>query len=632
MASECPVTQCARDGHSATTIPPRPPKVKSLCGIGDRIPTRLVLVGFLLAQCASAQRTTAELTDVVKRAWSTGSVSEFAALLPFAEGEIARVAGATTSGVTVAKVVRERADKAVLVLASAPTLSNSGDATWAGSAVSGVYEAALQSNRWVLVSRTPLSELGRIIRHTMRVSVEPGSGLLVDDRMRIAANGSRGFAVRLNHSAKLMEVRSAGRSVAHLFGGGLLWVDLAKSSTELHLKYALQVDKNPAESNSGSFLANAGHVRGQYYWHPLFDFDESADRAEFLIEARIPRDYRICISVPQRERLDGAERIVVGRTTAPTTALTLLYDRDWKADTYRLGDIRLRSFVTPEFTPDLASSVEEFGNVYRLLSERFGALLAREFAIVEARSFKDNPGWRFSSNTIAVAAGTPRFTSLNSPAPMAPLGHEIAHFWTNGSSGPAFHFLTEGWAVYAESLIIANKYGDEAVANFWKLQTDMYFSAFDGKTSLAADRFNTGVSYSKGAWTFRMLEAAIGTGGFRQTIAEYSRSDPASGVGWERLAAIGQRHAPPDLDVKSFLQPWITQTVVPSVTTIVEGSVVRIIQQPSDFRLPLEIHAWTSRGEEHHTVWTQGRETVVHFSGEVSRVELDPHRLLLIHR
>jgi len=49
------------------------------------------------------------------------------------------------------------------------------------------------------------------------------------------------------------------------------------------------------------------------------------------------------------------------RTTAPTTALTLLYDRDWKVDTYRLGEYTSHSFVTPAFTPDLASSVEELG-------------------------------------------------------------------------------------------------------------------------------------------------------------------------------------------------------------------------------------------------------------------------------
>jgi len=66
------------------------------------------------------------------------------------------------------------------------------------------------------------------------------------------------------------------------------------------------------------------------------------------------------------------------------------------------------------------------------------------------------------------------------------------------------------------SLIIASKYGDEAVANFWKLQAGVYFPRLTVKPALRRIALNSGVSYFKGAWIFRMLEAAIGAEGFHK--------------------------------------------------------------------------------------------------------------------
>jgi hypothetical protein len=41
------------------------------------------------------------------------------------------------------------------------------------------------------------------------------------------------------------------------------------------------------------------------------------------------------------------------------------------------------------------------------------------------------------------------------------MGHEIAHLWTDSASGPVMSFLTEGWAVWAESLILESEFGPE---------------------------------------------------------------------------------------------------------------------------------------------------------------------------
>src|SRR5262249_790846 len=151
---------------------------------------------------------------------------------------------------------------------------------------------------------------------------------------------------------------------------------------------------------------------------------------------------------------------------------------------------------------------DEFRSVYGLLSERFGELRSAYVAIVQARSWTDNPGWRFTSNQAVVAANTPGLLSMKSPISAASFGHEIAHLSTIGATGPAQTFLSEGWAVWAESAIIENHFGADTAKEFWKRQANIYLFAYDGKTSLLEDDLNAGVAYVKGPLIFHMLEDA----------------------------------------------------------------------------------------------------------------------------
>ncbi len=110
------------------------------------------------------------------------------------------------------------------------------------------------------------------------------------DRMTIRIEGTNGFATRLNHRAQLRRVEVEGHPVPHQFGGGLLWIDVPPGQAELTLDYSLPVESQPA--NSGCFQDGFGHIRNQYFWHPFFDFGNTADHADFSIELRIPKEYR----------------------------------------------------------------------------------------------------------------------------------------------------------------------------------------------------------------------------------------------------------------------------------------------------------------------------------------------------
>jgi hypothetical protein len=451
--------------------------------------------------------------------------------------------------------------------------------------------------------------------------------------MRIRVKGRDGFAMRLNYAAEISDVRAAGKQSAYFFGGGLFWAELAEGETELTIQYSIEVEKCPEGANSGCFLESAGHVRNQYFWHPYFGFGNVGDFADFHIEVRIPKEYRLSTSLPQTERVEGGQRIVEGKTIQPAFDLTLVYDRDWKVESRSFGDTRVEFFVTPQIQPDLTTISDEFRSLYGLLAAHFGALPGGYFAVVQARSLDNNsPGWRFASNQAVVAATAPGALSAKSPFPTSHMGHEIAHLWTDSATGPAMSFLTEGWAVWAESLIQENEFGPQTAEEFWKNLAAIYLPALDGRASLIEDESNRLVAYIKGPWVFHMLQEAMGTSGFEKAMAEYSGLSLAHPAGWELLAECAQRYAPPDLEVRSFILPWLTEKRAPHLTAQIDGPKVTIRQEPPNFVLPVVVEASTARGPESHRVWIKGPEAVVMFSGDVSEVIIDPDGSLLLRR
>ncbi len=554
-------------------------------------------------------------------------------MFPFREGrdafsEMAQAQFDRIGGL--AKIVRTGSGRAVLLISGVPVMENSGDATIESLGFSGLYDAREEGGRWALAERIRLDDEGQILAQRLSVHVRPADGIHVDDRMHIRITGDNGFAVRLNYRANVRQVKADKTSVKYLFAGGLLWVDLPPGEIELTITYSIAVEEGPNETNSGCFLRKAGHVRNQYFWHPFFDFSSAGDQAEFKIQARIPKEYKLSTSLPQTERIEGAERVVDGKTIRPTFALTLSYDRDWNIATEQIGGLRLELFLTPEFKPSPTAVVQEFRSVYSLLSSRFGTPKADYFAIVQARSIQGN-GWLFASNQVVVAGGWPRTFSTKDGFPRAFLGHEIGHLWTNGS-GAAANFLGEGWATYVESIVLAHEFGADTVKEFWKKEAEDYFRDDDSKVSILEDESNGGVSYSKGAWVFRMLNEAVGEEAFQKAMTEYSSLSLAQAAGWEVLAECFQRQGVRGFDARAFLTPWLMEKSAPGLTAETRGDRVILHEAEPLFILPVTIEATTAKGIERRTNWIREEETAFSFDGEVSNPRVDPDGLLLLPR
>jgi aminopeptidase N len=263
-----------------------------------------------------------------------------------------------------------------------------------------------------------------------------------------------------------------------------------------------------------------------------------------------------------------------------------------------------------------------------LLSSRFGVPKADYFGIVEARSMSGN-GWRFASNQVVVAAGWPRILSTKDGMPRAFLGHEIGHMWTAGS-GPAGNFLREGWATYVESVVVELEFGAETAKEFWKKEAESYFADYDGKANILDDENNGGISYSKGAWIFHMLNEVVGDEAFDRAMTKYSSESLAGGAGWEILAECFQDQRIPYFDARAFLTPWLKGKSAPGLSTETRGNDVLLHQSQPFFLLPVTIEATTSKGIERHMAWVREVETVFTFDGAASNPRIDPDGQLLL--
>jgi hypothetical protein len=565
--------------------------------------------------------------------WCKDSEEDFTALFPFQEGrgvfadmvnnKVPRLGG-------LAKVIRTENKRAVLLISGVPLLENSGDATTVSRVFSGVYEARQEGSRWSLVERVRLETLAQIRGHRLKVFVRPAEGINVEDKLTVVVKGHYGFVARLNWRARLRHVRVASACAQYAFAGGLLWIDVPRGETEITVTYSIEVEEGPNATNSGCFLRKAGHLRNQYFWHLFFDFGSAGDQADFEIRVQIPKSYKLTTGLQQSECIKGSNRIIVGRTSRRTFALTLNYDKDWKVISKQVRNVCLHFFVTPESRRYVMDVVREFRSVYSLISGRFGVPSLGRLGLVEARSMPGS-NWLFTSNHVVVAAGWPRVVSSDEDFPRAFLGHEIAHFWTNGS-GSAVHFLTEGWATYVESLIIASEFGNQAAQRFWKKEAENYFEEYEGKVSILEDYNNSGISYSKGAWVFRMLELAVGTRIFQKAMIQFSRLSLEHAATWDVLVDCFERQGLWDFDVRAFIAPWLKEKTAPHLTAKLKGCQLIVRQRQPFFTLPVTVEAITGKGPERRTVWIRKKRAIVTFPRRVHSWMLDPDGLLLLRK
>lgn len=574
------------------------------------------------------------LAGRVLEAFARGDTARFGELYPFEDGR-ELLAWAVDEGHPIvpglARTLHVTGDSAVVLLSGHVEFGNTGDETSTSRGFSDLYLARRAGDGWTLAERLSLGIASRISRQVLDVRLTPGEGLEVTDTLTIGVHRSLGFVARLNHAARLRGVEVDGDRAGVEFGGGLLWVDAPPGEHRVTLRYEIDVSADSAQArNSGWFGPRFGHVRNQYFWHPFYDFQSEAQLGAFSLRVRAPVSHHVATDLPQTESIRDGERMVMAASREPVFALSLFYDADWTPLEREAAGFRLAIFGDTTFTPEPDSLAFAFRRVYDVIEGRLGAPTGGYMAIVQARA-RSGSGWLFRSNdAIVTPEGGGGSTSRGGPWPRAWFGHEIAHGWTR-PTGRAANLLREGWATFAEALLLEAEYGAETARSFWEVERSLYLiQGHDGTRTLLNDPSNSGIAYYKGAWLLRMLEEELGEAAFGRGMADYMAIEPGRAAGIEEFVDALSRAA--GRDVTSFLRPWLEETTIPDVRASFQEGKVILGQTGPVFTLPLTLELIADGDTLRRRVRLTDRRQEFAFSGlgAIESVRPDPdHRLLM---
>lgn len=499
-------------------------------------------------------------------------------------------------------------------------------------AYAGAHRFRFKDGSWTYEKKLPLNAGNELIAHDLNAKLSPGIGIHVTDRLKANVRSTHGLVLALNAAANIEHIRHGSRDLEFRQLGPLVWIDSGRGAKPFEIEYDLPVKTNEDSSNSAFFGNDSGHLRGQYGWTPSFYYDDPEGLASFRVRLVAPASHRAATDLPQTEREENGERIIGASSSADSTAFNLVYDTSWVQETVR-GTLTLSIFASPDFEPEKEMIRAEFNRVVGFLKERFGAPPVTYFGVIQARN-RGKAGWASFENQAIIAAEKGGRFLRGGDKPRVWFGHEVAHAWT-APSGPGANFLREGWAKYAEYLILEERFDAKTAQRLLDNAASSYFkSGADAGPSLLGDVANSGVSYSKGLWVFAMLEDRFG----RDTLFTALRAFVAGeegphSIGTFRKALV--RHIGPEAD--RFVVPWLEEAAVPSLR-IEPGEGGYILVQDGGRLFPLDVTV-SILNESGSEVWrgrvmSRNRRTAfsTRFTSSEYKVVIDPERRLLLNR
>lgn len=607
--------------------------------------------------------TPAALATLVMDRFASGTVESFDSVYADPLGRAVVESAVRNEGkraVGSARVLEASGDRAVLLLTGAVRSGNGSgmetgsDETNVVRRFSGLYEATRSGSSWMLTRQIPLDTANFIRAQTLHVALAPGKQSDILDTMSVSIGSPYGLAMRLNNATQIASVRLDGRPAKYEMSGGVLWIDAPKRDasrrSQLVLRYSIADEKQPDSSKTVAKPAPAdtvpayGALNNTDVWHPFFNYDSSHDFGPLAVTVTVPAQYRLTTSVPQTESVSNGVRTVHGESMHPQFLLAIIYDRDWKPVTTRIGDLRFETFLTPSyhFSSDTLAKIVK--RVYSVLVPRFGEpqLPSHYLAVVEDRAL-GHTGFAVRMNN-AVISGD-RATAMDELVlgPSYPFAHEVSHAWTMNATGPAANFLQEGWATFSESLVLRDVYGEDAEHAFWERVRTSYATGldragwrggFEGKQSILGNPDNGRVHYFKGSWIFHQLDHVLGDSVYDRGMREYIARSGTGADGYQEFIAAMSHAA--GHDMTSFIMPWLTEKYIPDVDAHVDGDRLIVTQsQPSaNFDLPLDVELTTDSGAVRRSVHLTARADTISISelGKVSAVRVDPDHHFLLKR
>lgn len=438
-----------------------------------------------------------------------------------------------------------------------------------------------------------------------------------------------------------------GGSVPFTHSGGVLDINLG-TSYSIGESISVNVYYHGSPTDAVHFNNDRVYTYGwdvvSKYWFPCYD--DPADKADSA-------DMYFTV---QDDYIAASNGLLISRTENKDNSVTYHWQESFPICTYNIC-LSAADFVTIEDT---------FGSlpvIHYLYPEDYDdALICFEKTINMLEFFSDTfadypyPGEKFGFCDCYVSGGmehqTIPFIGQYFITPNYSwewlYAHEMSHMWWGDSVGIgtwADFWLSEGFAVYSESLWLGDEYGIqefydhmiELAEQYFAEDATYRFSVYDPDILLSA------TVYNKGAWVLHMLRRVMGDGDFFTMLQDYYSTYAYDTVVTDDLQAFAESVYGDSLEW--FFYQWVYMAGYPELDFTWEYSAngpdfnvevtVDQTQEQDDitpfFNLPLDFRIHTSGGDHDFAVWMDQENEVYYFAvpDQPLDVLLDPDHWLL---
>lgn len=467
----------------------------------------------------------------------------------------------------------------------------------------------------------------------------------------------------------ITSVTTNGQAVRYHLSGGALHIRLpqpldASQTVTLDIRYHLAptagmvfYPADLAHPDQATWLWTSGEPDENHHWLPIYDHPDDKLTADFFITA--PRgDWAIANGrLLGRQRLPDGAQIFHWRQSQPISSYLLaFYVGQWHrvAATGPHG-VPLQYDVPP--TQSAAIARARYGRTPAMmaLDERLTGVAYPWAKYAEV----DNPGF-FSGLENASETEFPgdypqnaTLANVRAAAPEADIeiAHELSHQWF-GDTVTCAHWsdlwLNEGFATFMENTWDQHARGEDQAIRDWEQDAQAYFR-YAGEHDHPIVDYRYGdpwtmfdpITYDKGGWAIRMLQARLGRPAFWQAVHLYLtryRFQPATTQNFELVAAESSGE-----NLRAFFHRWFFSPGYPvfhASWSWRPGSggagavVLHLHQSPVHgfvYTGPLTLAAWPAGRQIRRTepVASADQTIVWPLAAKPRMVQLDPDHVLL---
>jgi hypothetical protein len=432
----------------------------------------------------------------------------------------------------------------------------------------------------LMVFSVPASARGPLLRHDLRIQVEPKERLLRGrDVLSIRRHSGDELFLFLAPRAEITSLRVNGEEADYEFSRGRLLVPLSeraagRSSLQATVEYRAVFDDpfepepfamdNPGQGVMGTMTDRGVFLLGGSGWYPLVRGEE----VSMELEVEAPRGIRAVTGGRLLGHEDKADRTIsrwtIDRAVKPQGLFAGPYDVEHR----EVGGAAASTYFFPETAGLSERYLEATAGHLRFFEDLHGPYAFAKFAVVE--------------NFFPTGYGFPSYTLLGTRVlrlpfiPETSLKHEIAHCWWGNGVMVDYDRgnWSEGLTTYVADYLRKERRSEEEARAYRERQLTDYALLAAGDEDFPLAEFTSrmspasqAVGYGKSMFVFHMVRRRIGDEAFWAALSRVYEKFLFRRASWSDFRdAFVQASDWEAAEAEDFFEQWVEKSGAPDLS------------------------------------------------------------------